>query len=553
MRLSWLWRLSGALLYAAFVAAVVLFRSDLVPAACGAAPPRVVQARFLLVGPADDSSLAAWEASLRREGVPYLRVTPSALARLVLADPDGTGRFLADVVARPDLVGPAATRRLAAYERSYGLRRVLVDVTAPLPELPLGGARLYLDGDTAQLTAAGRAVFPYLRGPVPIDGAFGRLAPTPAGVTPLVSLGSSALVGRLTREDGVEEVVVGVDDGPELVHSLLLAPGLIAWAANGALTASWRPFLSVEVDPDLAGATRLEPGDLRAAATWEAERHLTLQLGLSAGTLGGECSPLGRAVVSAGGDFRWANATFENRPLATASATAIADEIVRNLGWAAAHGIPLDPAQLVPPPGMLTASELPDALARTAVKVVAGGESPPDPASLGPATTLPRHPLTLFPDATTRAAQIREFNRRFVTACSEDCLPRPLSWSGYRRYEATRLLRLVLEGDPRPFAATLAGLAGERLLTKVLAETLARYRTLVRVPFASLDMTGALAALERRLRWQQALDAGEVQAVRRGTALELTASTAVDAPVRTAHGERWLSLAPGRTRTVRMP
>ncbi|HET7566792.1 MAG TPA: hypothetical protein VFJ91_02290 [Gaiellaceae bacterium] len=579
MRTHWLWGPAAALLYAAVVAGVLLFRAGSVPAACAGGVPRTVDVRFLVVGAATDTTTQAWTSSLRQLGVPFTRVEPGALLRTPLRAGSGAGLYLADVVVSPRRLPVAGERRLAAYERAFGIRRIVARQDVPQPGLDVPPGEVPLDGRVAQLTAAGKALFPYLRGPVPIDSATGRIGTASGAATPLLEVEGGVLAARLQRPDGVEEISLTTETGPDLLHQLLLAPGLVSWAAHGLLTASWRPFLTIQIDDILLPSfvwiprvhssgyrsgvlnptnfgdyiIRMTPADVRYAAAWERREGFTLDLGVNGYALGGDCGPLVRAVIGARNDFRWFNHTYQHLNLDHVSTAVAAEQIARNVAWAKSRKVPLRPWELVTGEHSgLHNPALPAALEETGIRVFGSDASlQPLPYRLGPATALPRHPMNVFQDAATRAQELGEFNWREYFHCSAGCIPAPFDWRQFRRYESTRLLRLMLSNDPRPSYAHESNLAQDRILLDVLSATLARFRALVRTPVANPPMTEELQALERRLRWRRAVADGTVVAVRVGDRLVLRSSASLAAPVLGDGRQRWLSLSPGKTRTVK--
>lgn len=579
MRVHWLWGPAGALLCGAVVAGVLLFRSGAVPAACAGGVPRSVEVRFLVVGAVRDTTTQAWTSSLRQLGVPFTRVGPTELQHVRLRAGSGAGLYLADIVVSPGRLPAAGERRLAAYERDFGIRRIVARQDVPQPGLDVPPAEVQLDGRVAQLTAAGKAFFPYLRGPVPIDSATGRLGTASGAATPLLELGGRVLAARLHRPDGVDEVTLTTETGPGLLHQLLLAPGLVEWAAHGLLTATWRPFLSIQIDDILlpsfiwiprlhssgyaAGVLnptnfgkytiRMTAEDVAYAVAWERRVHYTLDLGVNGYALGGDCGPLVRAVVGARNDFRWFNHTYEHLNLDHVSTAVAVQQIAENVSWAQARRIPLRPWELVTGEHSgLDNPNMPAALAETGIRVFGSDASrQPLPYRLGPATALPRHPMNVFQDAATREQELSEFNWREFFHCSAGCIAAPFTWEQFRRYESLRMLRLMLSNDPRPSYAHESNLTQDRILLDVLSATLARFRALVRIPVSNPAMSEELQALERRLRWRQAVADGKVTAVRRGDSLVLTSSVSVKAPVRGDGRQRWISLSPGKTRTVR--
>ena len=118
----------GAFLAAALAAAGLTAAGG--PAASAAGPP-TVNLRILLVGEGSgDPTIAAWQAALTGEGVPYTLVTasgsaPSETVNLPALSSGGTGNFNGVVIA--DSPADYASGQLAAldtYESSFGVRQV---------------------------------------------------------------------------------------------------------------------------------------------------------------------------------------------------------------------------------------------------------------------------------------------------------------------------------------------------------------------------------------------------------------------------------------------
>ena len=219
------------------VAALVLVALSLAVASA-ATPARIAPGQrielkvLLLSADGQEPGFGAWKAQLEREGVPYdtlvaydqqRRAATLTDARLADYGAD-VAHYQAVILATGDLghnvpnaggtvshlsaLTDAEWAALAKFERTFGIRR-LSDFTAPSPVRGLttvGGARQ--DGQNAELTTAGRAAFPYLRGPVKIadddpeeDEAFGyRAVPLPGA--PWVTL----LEGELQLQKKVKDV-----------------------------------------------------------------------------------------------------------------------------------------------------------------------------------------------------------------------------------------------------------------------------------------------------------------------------------------------------------
>jgi len=560
------------MLTAAVVVGVVFFRSGGVPAACAGTAAPAVQVRFLLVGDAGDPAVEGWESAFALEGVPYERVPAADVDRLRLVAADGAGEFAATVVANSGTLTPKEDARLSTYEQRFGLRRIIAIATTSAGPVQVPVDETPLSGRIARLTAAGRALFPYLRGPVPIDGATGRPQTLGAGATSLVSLGGASLLTEWRRADGVDELLMGVRTSPHLVHELLLAPGMIAWALNGVVPGSWRPYFDVDVDdillpsftwieatkssgyasgvlnPTTLGefTVRMTPADLAAAATWERQEHFTLDMGLNGYGLGYDCDSLARAVTSDASDFRWFNHTYQHLNFDNLPEQQMVDQIVDNVRWAKDHGVGLNPRELVTgQQSGLHNPQLPAALRDAGVRVIASDASrDPVPKRHGDAVALPRHPMNVYQDAATRIEEVEEYDARYHVH---------ITWPEFVQGESTRLLRLVLENDPRPSYAHESNLAKDRILLDVLTTTLDRYRNLVRVPFAQPTMTGALDALVQQRAWWGAVRRGAVSIVRRGSTLTYTSKTAVDAPLTVDSRTQWIALRPGHPTVVQLP
>jgi len=100
-----------------------------------------------------------------------------------------------------------------------------------------------LDGTTEQLTAAGLAAFPELKGPVPMDtGTFGAAAQLVSGmaVTPLLEDSANHVLASVYQhpstdtQAGVAELSLTFNYNASSLQWLLLSPGLINWSERHA-------------------------------------------------------------------------------------------------------------------------------------------------------------------------------------------------------------------------------------------------------------------------------------------------------------------------------
>ena len=558
------------------------------------ATPRVAL-RFLLVANAtDDPTLESWRTILDRAGVPYdvfLAAREPALERAALVQ-GADGRYQAIVVTTSgfDALRHRDWAALADYERRFRVRQI-----SSYPRGARGAPGALSDfaplaAERASLTAEGRRVFPYLRGPVPIECRRflrGRDAVGPR-CQPLLQAADAPLLALVRHGDGREELIESVPPDADTLCTQLLAPGLVNWASRGVHLGLWRCYLAVHVDDLLLpnfgwDCTRhdvdrnrwvmMTASDLAYAGDWSRERGFVLDLGINGGATvahRSESAALIRALIDRRADFRFFNHTYSHLDLDDRPAAVIRAEIARNVEWMRSHDIPLDPAVLVT--GGHSGLENPalaPALRATGIRWVAADASRmPSPECRGPATTLPRHPANIYACASTRADLVDAFNHIYANRSprrpvSRDRQPprrrhgarQRLSWRELVREEAGWLLRIALTNDPRPLFVHQINLAAERTLYPFLDAALSSYRTYMRPPLLQPALDDAGREVLRRSRWRLALQRGDVAAWRGAGGVDVYATRAVDVPVsgiRTglAYGgetSRWIPVEPGNS------
>ena len=240
-----------------------------VPVVLAATPGHVLPGQrldakvLLLSADGTEPGFAAWKYELTREGVPFDAVVSytgaaktSTLTDARLADYDGDqhAKYDAVILATGDLghqvdnangttsylsaLTDAEWAALAKLEKTFGIRR-LSDYTAPSPAhglVAVGGASQ--DGKAGTLTAAGKAAFPYLKGPIPIpnddpdpvaarrSGTRRRPSTRRAGRRCVSAPGGGAYLGIYTHpDDGREEMVMTVAGNENQSHAQLLRHG----------------------------------------------------------------------------------------------------------------------------------------------------------------------------------------------------------------------------------------------------------------------------------------------------------------------------------------
>jgi hypothetical protein len=362
---------------------------------------------LLLSADGTEAGFAAWKYQLTREGVPFDAVVSytgaaktSTLTDARLADyGDQHAKYEAVILATGDLGHQVANANgttsylsaltdaewaaLAKLEQTFGVRR-LSDYTAPSPAhglVAVGGVSQ--DGKTGTLTAAGKAVFPYLKGPIPIPDddpdlasseAFGYAASPvdPQRWQTLVSApGGGSYLGISTYPDGREEMVMTVAANENQSHAQLLRHGMLNWVTRGVFLGYQRNYLELQVDDlflgddawdpathttnyDPAAASRMSAGDVTKAAQWSASRNLRIDFAFNGGgsalwqdQTGATSDPLVGAIQANASAFGFVNHTFEHPNMDCSTAPFIAKQVNDNVAWAAAHGIPIDKAEVV--------------------------------------------------------------------------------------------------------------------------------------------------------------------------------------------------------------
>ncbi|HEX7444105.1 MAG TPA: hypothetical protein VF320_09470, partial [Acidimicrobiales bacterium] len=328
-----------------------------------AAPGQRVDLRVLLIGESGgDPTTQSWKAALTNEGVPFTLVTVAGTAPNLtfttptLVDPSDASHGLYNGVVQTTSFYNFAWGQLWTlyqYERDFGIHQI-DGYTYPGPPAgvqvaPAGCGDL--SGTSPTLTSAGHALFPELKGAVPMDtGTFGCRAVAGPGLwtadggdttTPLLTDASGNMLMALdvhpnpdwaTFQSGVSELWIGFDYGPSFQQWLVLAPGLIDWLTRGAHLGLSRNYFGQNVDdtfladntwstqyhctpaatnpPDTtcpAGVAnnpadtpadqQMTPADVTHVVEWQKQTGMTLEMAFNGA---GACTTQGEAPVALG-------------------------------------------------------------------------------------------------------------------------------------------------------------------------------------------------------------------------------------------------------------
>jgi hypothetical protein len=161
-------------------------------------------------------------------------------------------------VSFPSALADSEWAALAKFEATFGIRQ-FSDSTLPSaihglnPPTNAGEQ----GGNTGRLTAAGLAVFPYLKGAVPIDNptaktdTFGYRATPAAQAAPaafqtlLSGPDGASHLGIYTHADGREEMVSTLDGNENQLHEQLLRHGILDWRKQKPLRERREPSSAI--------------------------------------------------------------------------------------------------------------------------------------------------------------------------------------------------------------------------------------------------------------------------------------------------------------------
>ena len=367
--------------------AVALVAVPLVLAApSGPTAGQRVDLKVLVVSPsATDGVFGAWKETLAKLGVPYAAYVSGQsppITDATLADYAGNHALYQGVIITSSAVPLSAAERAALdkLETTFGVREIS-DNTNPDSAhgaTPISGVTTTATPNlTGTLTAAGNAVFPYLKGPVPLGGPSFAASGTPGpNFTSLVNApGGGSYLGVFKRPNGTEQLIDGIPGNSQQIHYQLLRYGLVNWVTRGVYLGYWRNYFEVQVDDlfladdawdvtahannyDPLVASRMTPADLAKTLAWSQANHFRFDFAYNAGghfqylETHPAGDPLWDAMSGPAGAvyrnaFGWINHTYDHPFLGCSSANYITWEISQNVAAGRALGLPVNGAELV--------------------------------------------------------------------------------------------------------------------------------------------------------------------------------------------------------------
>ncbi len=558
----------------------------------------------LLVISADgiEPDMAAITQALDDLGTPY-RVfianrSPGALTANTLAN--GPHAFYQGVIlttstlALPhgseyvSALSPAEWRVLDAVEARFHLRQITW-YTYPTPDYGYQPAAPRVDPGksplSAQLTSAGRAIFPYVNAsnPLTINGAYTYLArpSNSPSIVPLLrdSTGAALAVTR-TYNDGRENLAMTFDSDAAALYGLVLDQGLISWVTRGVFLGARHVYLTPQADdlflpdrerlastpcntsqatsssaadlpPDTSSASyRITSSDLQNFADWErtqSAKPITQRLrltfvfnGFGARAQDPGSDGLTSAVLRLQDQFYFVSHTYGHLNMDNLSYDTAKSELQRNDAIAQTLGLrAFSPLNLVTPEisGLFNLQAL-RAAHDSGIRYVVSdtsrkGENNPSPNAglynqFQPSILMiPRYPTSLGYDVSTPEEWVAEYNCAYASY-----LGHPLTYAQIIDKESQNILVYMLKGDLDPISFHQTNLRAydgrHSVLTDLLDAVFAKYTRLFNLPVSSLQMNDLGQLMESRMQYDAA---GVTASITPGHTITLTARQAATVPV----------------------
>jgi len=470
------------------------------------------------------------------------------------------------------------------YAQDPGYVGVLDGMAATVSADGLNGAFGYLNGPVPidDYDPGVSEVYGYLAVPLPDDPAAGTSFQTLVSVPIPGASAAGSLVGAYSHDGRRELVVTGAYNGGQAWFRVL-AHGLVTWMTRGVHLGYDRNYFSVHVDdvflPDSRWSVegRCTPGDdcppgspyqttdirmtdadVDTLVDWQLDYGFKVSLAFngSGSDAAGTADPLTAELKKYKDKFLWVSHTFSHEFLgciqdftvvpwrcATDPGTGavqwlpqaeIAAQISQNVTWAGKKGFAIDKSELVTgehsglrvtPQQPVDNPNLAPALQQAGVRSLASDASrEPAQRQVGPALTVPRHPMNVFYNVATAAEEVAEYNWIYnsvadggsglceqhpdTTTCISPLDP-ATGYSGYIVPLEVRIaLSHVLANDPRPHYLHQSNFAEAGIAYPVLSGVLSAYRSVFadNAPVVSLRLRDAATALQQSAAWSAAAD-----------------------------------------------
>jgi len=550
------------------------------PASAAVAGASTDLAVLVVSATTNDAALPAIRQALDFLGTPYTVHVASAQPGTLTADrlASGTRGFYSSVMLTdaalaysPDgttwtsALSPAEWAALNQYEVDFAVRRLNWS-GYPNPDTGFNWPTAAYDstGNAAVGTwsAAARASFPYLvtSNAFAVSNVWTYLA-TPLDTNTTVWLADAqghALIA-VQKLGGREVLSLTFDNAPWLIHSTVLAHGLVTWANKGLFLGERHTYLSAQVD-DVFLADEMWPGgefrqsakDWQATINWQAKfntrtlgRNFRYDMAFNGlGTVAGEYEndDLTPFVKQSGKSmFKWISHTFTHTNLNTVDYATALSEITKNNQTAGNLGLPNYSRMNMVTPQIsgLQNPQFIKAAYDAGIRYLVSDTSIPSHRAASPNTGLPnwveprilmipRHANNLFYNVSTPAEWVSEYNYIYNGYWGRD-----LSYAEILDNQADLLLGFLLKGDISPLMFHQPNLRdyngqGNTLLGDLLDAVANKYERLYNFPALSPTMNNLATTLQQRMNYNAS---GVVATRHADNTLTLTVTKAARIPV----------------------
>jgi len=348
------------------------------------------------------------------------------------------------------------------------------------------------------------------------------------------------------------------DNAPWLIHSTVLAHGLVTWANKGLFLGERHTYLSAQVDDVFlademwpAGEFRQSAKDWQATINWQ-NKFNTRTLGRNfrydmafngLGTVPGEyenddLTPFVRTNKSM---FKWISHTFTHTNLNTVDYATALSEITKNNQTAGNLGLPnYSRINMVTPQiSGLQNPQFIKAAYDAGIRYLVSDTSIPSHRAASPNTGLPnwveprilmipRHANNLFYNVSTPEEWVSEYNYIYSAYWGRD-----LNYAEILDNQADLLLGFLLKGDISPLMFHQPNLRdyngqGNTLLGDLLDAVANKYEQLYNFPALSPTMNNLALRLQQRTAYN---DSGVVATRNADNTVTLTVANAARIPV----------------------
>ena len=527
----------------------------------------------------NDAALPAIRQALDFLGTPYTMHVATAQPGALTADKLATGTrgFYSSVMLTdaalaysPDgstwtsALSPAEWTALNQYEVDFAVRRLNWS-GYPNPDTGFNWPTAAYDstGNAAvgTWTAAARTSFPYLvtTNAFAVSNVWTYLA-TPLDTNTTVWLADAqghALIA-VQKLGGREVLSLTFDNAPWLIHSTVLAHGLVTWANKGLFLGERHTYLSAQVDDVFlademwpAGEFRQSAEDWQATINWQ-NKFNTRTLGRNfrydmafngLGTVPGEyenddLTPFVRTNKSM---FKWISHTFTHTNLNTVDYATALSEITKNNQTAGNLGLPnYSRINMVTPQiSGLQNPQFIKAAYDAGIRYLVSDTSIPSHRAASPNTGLPnwveprilmipRHANNLFYNVSTPEEWVSEYNYIYSAYWGRD-----LNYAEILDNQADLLLGFLIKGDISPLMFHQPNLRdyngqGNTLLGDLLDAVANKYEQLYNFPALSPTMNNLALRLQQRTAYN---DSGVVATRNADNTVTLTVANAARIPV----------------------